>query len=385
MRLKSPDSSWLNRANQVIAQGSLTNSKRPAAYVKGVFPSHVNHGEGCYIWDAWGNRYLDFIGGLGTNILGYGHPKIAEAVTKYLNHGPSLSLPTVLEVELAERLTDLTGFPKVRFYKTGTEACMAAVRMARASTGDTWLYTNGYHGWSNEFVALMKPGLGTIPAVETSDDLEDQLISIIEPLMLDVIKDKESCRLLDGVVIYDEIITGFRVPQNFVYKWWDCKPDILCLGKAMANGYPLAAVFMEDEYAEPEWFCSGTYCGELMSLAACNATLDELAKKKIDDLYFYSNRFMNNLNKLLADIDVKIQGYGTRGFLPLESLNEALFLQEMAKAGILMGKAFFYGYAHLEASTDESTLNLVSDIVPKIKSGQVKLEGEMPRSSFKRY
>src|ERR1051325_7633591 len=165
MRIKKPDNSWLNRANQVVAHGALTNSKRPEAYVKGIFPSHVIRGEGCYLWDAWGNKYLDFVGGLGTNILGFGHPKITKAVSRVLSQGPSLSLPTVLEIEVAERLTALTGFPKVRFYKTGTEACMAAIRIARAFSMESnkdqyWGVSEDYHGWSDQFVSLTPPSKG---------------------------------------------------------------------------------------------------------------------------------------------------------------------------------------------------------------------------------
>lgn len=129
---KKINADWLHRANAVIAQGALTNSKRPEAYVKGVFPSHVTHGEGCYLYDAWANRYVDFIGGLGTNILGYGHPKITEAVTKALSKGPSLSLPTTLEVEVADKLCQLTGFDRVRFFKEGSSATHAAIRIARS-------------------------------------------------------------------------------------------------------------------------------------------------------------------------------------------------------------------------------------------------------------
>lgn len=387
---KKLDNSWLNRSSAVIAQGALTNSKRPEAYVKGVFPTHLTRGEGCYVYDYVGNRYLDFVSGLGCNILGYGHPKITEAVTAVLSRGPSLSLPSTLEVEVAEKLCWITEFDRVKFVKSGTEACMAAVRIAKAYE-DGSVFSDGYHGHSDAFVSLMEPGLGkyqTLKSYELSGNaLPHCKIFIVEPLKLDLEKDKiKTAEWMSRkkTMIFDEIVTGFRVPQNFIYKEWEMRPDILCLGKALANGYPLAAVLMDKKYAENDYFVSGTYYGEMVSLAACKATLEELEKKKISELFYYGNRLMDGINNIVKDIGVELRGYGTRGMWDNEQRETALVMQELCKSGVLIGRAHFFNYAHLEAGIEEWFLNILTDVVTKIKRGGVTLEGDAPRNSFRR-
>lgn len=130
---KSFNWSYHKRAQDCIAQNALTNSKRIECLVKGVYPTHLSHGQGCHVWDMQGKRYVDFICGLGTNILGYGDSEIAEVISERARKGCSLSLGTELELKTAEKVKELFPFvDQVKFLKTGTEACMAALRIARA-------------------------------------------------------------------------------------------------------------------------------------------------------------------------------------------------------------------------------------------------------------
>ena len=383
------------RANQWIAQGALTNSKRPEAYLQGVYPTHFSHGEGCYLYDENGEGYLDFVGGLGTNLFGYGHPVISEAVRAVLRKGPSLSFPSLLEIEVAEMLCRFTGYDKVRFFKTGTEACIAALRIAKTAYPEAKTISEGYHGWSDQFVQLTEPAHGCFKSDDIIDikDNRDKLVGkivITEPVLLDDSTDRIAELKQYGAyakcVIYDEIVTGFRFPKHFVYQWASTKPDILVLGKGLANGFPMSAVLMSNKLANADWFCSGTYCGDLVGLVATKACLELAKKSNSENLYYYAKRFLTKLNNILKPLNFQIQGYGTRGFMALDQHDELLFIQEMSKAGVLLGKAFFFNYAHLEENTDHLVLNVAADIVQKIIHKKVKPEWEAPpTSSFVRY
>lgn len=134
-----------------------------------------------------------------------------------------------------------------------------------------------------------------------------------------------------------------------------------------------------------EYFVSSTYSGETLSLAACIATLDEIKTKSLKDLQFYAKRFLDNLNNLIKPINVKIQGYGTRGMFPSTQIEGAIFMQECCKVGLFFGKAFFYNFAHMETEgLEETVMNKVSDVVAKIKRGDAKLEGRLPAETFRR-
>jgi len=136
-----------NIADETIAHGALTNSKRPSCFVQGVYPTHIKKGFKCYLVDVDNNQYVDFICGLGTNFFGYSNPDISEAVREVIyNGGPSFSLSTDYECEYAQTFINLFPFiDKVRFLKTGTEGCMAAIKIARAFTGRKWIISDGYH------------------------------------------------------------------------------------------------------------------------------------------------------------------------------------------------------------------------------------------------
>lgn len=134
MRSKTPDRSWIERGEKILAQGHTgTNSKRHTAYVSSV-PSHLVRGEKCYVIDAWGNKYIDFVGALGANLLGYNHPRVSEAAKTAIDlGGPSFSLPHPIEIELAEKISRLIPMAEsVRFMKNGTDSTTAAVRISRA-------------------------------------------------------------------------------------------------------------------------------------------------------------------------------------------------------------------------------------------------------------
>lgn len=398
-RIKSlTDFSLHRRAERCIAQTYLTNSKRPESLIKGVYPTHLKKGRGCFVWDHQGKKYLDFITGLGTNLFGYANETINSAVISAMVDGNLFSLGSEHEIAAAEKLKEL--FPFVdcfKFLKTGSEATSAAVKIARAATKRTKVLSDGYHGHADGFVSLTPPALGVPNHVNMIESLngsyrenyEDIAAIIIEPIITDLspkriqwLRDlREDCTRDGCLLIFDEIITGFRFPKYSVAEYLGITPDLICLGKAMANGYPLAAV--GGKYAVmncAEYFVSSTYAGCIDALVACKKVCELLQKTyNINDLWSRGMDFLKQFNAVWPDAII-IEGYPTRGIFKGDVNVRNLFLQECCFAGILVGTSPWLNFPLAkEAAT---ALDTMRDILHKIKKGEVQLIGEPPTSPF---
>lgn len=383
-----------NRACNSIHHGALTNSKRPEVFVKGVGPTHVVSGNGCTLIDKKGNKYIDYVCALGTNLFGYNNPQINSAISKQLSKGIVYSLSSEIEVEYAETLKGYLHYiGKFRFLKTGTEACMGSIRIARAHTNRNHILSEGYHGWSDPFVSLSPPSLGVpedfnIKKFTAIEQINESVAAIIvEPIITDyskerfefLIKLQDKCKKTGTLLIFDEIITGLRWKNLTFSNNSGIYPDILLLGKCVGGGLPLSIIGTKPGIGEgKEWFVSGTHAGETLSLAAGMEVLKMLhSTHKIDLLWAQGQKFIDSFNSMS---DLKIVGYPTRGVLEGEALMKALFFQESVKAGMIFGPSFFYNFCHHDY--DDVTLNACNDIFTKIKTGMVQLEGSMPTSPF---
>lgn len=389
------DFSLHRRAMEAIAQGYLTNSKRPETFIKGVYPTHVTKGYGCFLEDHRGKKYIDFICGLGTNLLGYNHASVTSAIIAQLNKGSLLSLGTKTEVELAEKLKEF--FPwahKVKILKTGTEACLAAVKIARAHTKRQLVLSEGYHGWGDEFIALTEPAYGVSDYIDKNLEKfegyvgKDVAAVILEPVGLDASKERivqlksieERCRKMGTLVIYDEIITGFRTPKFSMSNYFGLNPDILCLGKALGGGMPISAVLGKGYIMDShDYFISGTYYGETASMGAALEFLSQIqTKHSLDHLWEKGDQFLIEFNKLFDDL--KIVGYPSRGSFQGNERTKALFWQEAVLSGLLFGPSWFFSFPHIEVM--DIVLSTCKDIAQRIKAGGVELIGEMPKLPF---
>lgn len=398
MKDKDFDWSWHLRAQDSIAQNALTNSKRIETFVKGVYPTHLKKASGPYVWDFNGRRYIDFVCGLGSNILGYANSSCIDAGFRGLSLGASLSLSTIYEVELAEKIKECIPFiSKLKLLKTGTEACMGAIRIARAKTGRQNILSDGYHGWSDPFVNLTPPASG-VPSQsgiyaftnDVSQITNETAAVIIEPVITDFSPERikllgeirRRCDQTGTLLIFDEIITGFRTPGFTVSSKISIEPDIICLGKCIANGMPLSVIggkkFIMDGC---DYFISSTFAGELPSIMSALACLTHLQSQKFDLQYLWDRgeRFLDAFNKLAAG-QLKITGYPTRGVFEGNPKAIALFWQEACLAGIIMGPSFFLNFSHLQLV--DQLLNTFQDILLRIKHGQVELKGEMPQKPY---
>jgi glutamate-1-semialdehyde aminotransferase len=386
-----------HRAQNSIAQGALTNSKHPEMHILGVYPTHIKYGHGAHLYDNNNQRYVDYICGLGANFMGYGNDKINQEIMKHLYGGYSHSLPTFHEVEAAEALKSV--FPFVdqwKFTKTGSAACDAAIRIARTYTGRSKVLSEGYHGCSDLFVSLTPPALGVTDRHEVEKFTSlDQITSdvaavIVEPIIttLDTARIdwlnalRVKCSLHGVVLIFDEIITGFRWKKYSVANAYAISPDLICVGKALANGMPLAAVGGKKELMSGKpYFWSTTYAGEVLSLVAAKKVIDMLHKESkynVDYLWEAGEEFCKRFNEMSAK--VKISGYGTRGVFEGAAEDIAIFFQDMARSNVLFCKSWFFNWDLMPHT--ESVLSIAREVVRRIDAGEGKLEYPLPKSPF---
>ena len=393
------DNEIYDRANECIAHGALTNSKRPECLVKGIYPTHVRGGRGCVLFDAKGNKYIDFICGLGSNLLGYANTHIEQVIINRIGLGITLSLSTYLEVECAEKVKVIFPFiERLRFLKTGSDACTAAIRIARTYTGKKFILSEAYHGWHDEFASLTPPALGIVEhnyIRALPQDLSlipsETAAIIIEPVVTDnsdariarLRELRDYCTAHNIVLIFDEVITGFRYPKMSVCNFYNITPDLICMGKAIGGGLPLAIVGGSKKIMEcDQYFVSSTFAGETLSLAAAIKTMELLVTKKydIDNLWAKGAEFITKFNSLWPN-KIWIEGYPSRGvFKCTDDLVKAIFWQECVKAGILFGPSWFFNFAHIDVM--DSVLNICNDVLNQIKMGNKQLDGEMPTTPF---
>ena len=363
----------LRLAESVIPLGSQTFSKSRTQYPVGVSPFFASKGSGSYIWDVDGNKYVDLVASLAAVTLGYGDPEINRAVKKQLKKGVSLSLSNKLETVVAEKIIDLVPSAEmVRFAKNGSDATSAAVRIARYFTGKDHIISIGYHGWHDWYIGSTTRSMGvpsTVQALTLSARYNDLLhvenlfeevkgdvaAVILEPMnsvdpapgYLESLK--SFCSANNVLLIFDEVITGFRFAKGGAQELFGVTPDLSCFGKGIANGFPISVITGRREIMEgfKEVFFSGTFGGELLSLTAANVVLDKVRENRvIPELYRVGQAIQKGLLSEISDNKyefVNLSGNPTWTFLNWTLSNDALqnkvktyFLQEMFKRGILV-------------------------------------------------
>ncbi len=398
------DSVIYNRAQKVIAQGALTNSKHPSTDVFGLFPTHFERGYGAHMFDQAGQKYLDLVCGLGVNFFGYGCEDIERKVISNMYSGGSLGGSTVQEVIAAEKLIQILPWcEKVKWLNSGTEACMAAIKIARTYTGRPFVLSEGYHGWSDEFVSLTPPAnginnqscIGDLTKYALRDDFDGMLDAtaaiIIEPVInddsrkrIDFLKRiRKICDKHGIVLIYDEVITGIRYPKHSVASFTNIHPDLICLGKALGNGYKIGAVAGKSALMDSPYFVSGSYFSHIPTLTAVEAVLDLIitkpSKYNVPQLNEVSKGFILDFNRIFKGF-VALEGWGNRATLTGPWDNIALLRQELIKCHIFTKNTFFFNW-HIAAEFD-SLVELCHLIKSKIDVGAVRLEGGMPEKPF---
>lgn len=376
-----------HKAKRLIPSCTQTFSKGWTQYPFGVSPIFLKRADGCFVWDADGNRFVDWPMALGPVILGHNYPAVNEAVKNQIDQGVAFSLPHIKEIELAEKLCDVIPCAEmVRFGKNGSDATSGAVRAARAYMGKDMVACCGYHGWQDWYIGTTARKLGVPKAVQEQTvafryndpaSLEElfalypQKIAcvILEPVGLvpprdDFLQKVNQIAHRNGaLVIYDECWTGFRWALGGAQEYYGVTPDLACFGKALGNGFPISAIAGSRDIMKifDKIFYSFTFAGDMVGITAGLAVLNELdATDVIATIWHRGEMLIDGLRQLVSNAGlerrIRIKGYPPKSavFFEDENGNEDLVLksvvqQEMIKCGFLYAGYHVVSYSHTEA------------------------------------
>lgn len=381
------DRDWRERAAVVIPGGASTGSKRPEALygaANDTGPTHYASAHGCRVVTASGRHLLDCTMALGSVAVGYGDDAINRAVLTAVASGNACGLASIAEVEVAERLCDMIPCAEqVRFLKSGGEGVAAAVRIARVATGRPTVIGCGYFGWQDWWnvgegipagahADFVEVPFDDVPALERAVSAAGSSLAavVLEPVM-HRLPSPEWCvvarRLCDdagAVLVFDEMKTGFRLAPGGYQEFAQVEPDLAIFGKAMANGFPVAAVVGRAavmEAAAGTWI-STTLAGEGVGLAATAAVLDIYAEMDVCATLARVGRQMRE--SVAAAIDASgLPGARVTGIDPMWSIEfddesrQRRFLEQAVASGVLF-KRGAYNYPALAHDDDEILLEI---------------------------
>lgn len=395
------------RAIQTIPFGAQTFSKSHLQFPAQQAPLYCTHGDGARIFDVDGNDYIDLVNGLLPVVLGYRDPDVDYAIRDQLDRGISFSLATELEAQLSEILCSLIPCAEmVKLGKSGTDVTTAAIRLARAYTRRDHVLLSGYHGWADWSMSPTARNLG-IPGdvrslshqikfgdidsalpyfdkqavkiggnepyaklLEIESQLKKNWVAAVivepngDPEYLKKIR--AACDYYGALLIFDEVITGFRYDMGGAQKLFDVTPDLACFGKSMANGMPISALVGRKEImkkCEPpdNIFYSGTFFGETLSIAAAIATIKKMEECNVIEHLWKTGAHLEAqiarlvLNYELTDV-VKLGGEAPRITIDFNERGKAradqirtIFMREMIQNGVLIINSNNVSYSHKDA------------------------------------
>ncbi|MCJ7766963.1 aminotransferase class III-fold pyridoxal phosphate-dependent enzyme [Candidatus Bathyarchaeota archaeon] len=414
------------KAQALIPSCTQTFSKGPTQYVQGVSPVFLQRGQGSHVWDVDGNEYIDYPMALGAIVLGHNYSAVTDFVTRQIREGTAFSLPHPLEFEVADMLVKTIPCAEmVRFAKNGSDATSGAVRVARAYTNREIIACCGYHGWQDWYIGTTTRNKGvpksvrelTIPFEYNDINSLERIFKerpgqvaavILEPVGVVEPRDdflqqvREMADREGALLIFDEIVTGFRIANGGAQAYYHVIPDLGCFGKAMANGYPISAVVGKREIMQlfDEVFFSFTFGGETASLAAALATITEMQKRNvIDHLWEQGQKLKDGYSVLANEFGVESRtecvGLPPRTVISFKDENGAeslvfksLVQQECLKRGVLFSGSQNISYSHSDADVEHTlrvfrtALEILSEAM---KSGDVlkRLEGPPVQPVFR--
>jgi len=409
---------WFRQA-QTYIPGGVNSPVRACKAVGLAAPLFIDRAEGCRVWDVEGREYIDYVGSWGPMILGHRHPKVVEAIEKALHRGTSYGAPTPLEVAMAGAIVDrVPSIEMVRMVNSGTEATMSAIRLARAHTGrDKLIKFNGcYHGHADSLLVEAGSGVATLgipgsPGVPADiarhtlslpfndlDAVEATFLKygpeiaavIVEPVPgnMGVVLPHDGylqglraiTETYGSLLIFDEVISGFRVAPGGAQELYGILPDLTCLGKIIGGGLPVGAYGGRKEIMcgiapEGSVYQAGTLSGNPLAMAAGLATLELLGEPGVyERLEAAGAKLFQGLARAAeaAGIDVVINRVGSLGSLfftgsPVTSFETALqcnkdrfvaYYRRMLDCGIYLApspfEAAFVSLAHDPGSLDKT-------------------------------
>jgi glutamate-1-semialdehyde 2,1-aminomutase len=416
--VKTEQSEALFARGKRVIPGGVNSPVRAFGAVGGT-PRFIERGEGCRVFDVDGNAYIDYVGSWGPLILGHADPEVLRAVAEAMAGGTSFGAPTRREVELAELLCEaLPGLEMVRLVNSGTEATMSALRLARGATGRSRIlkFEGCYHGHADALLVgagsgvatLGIPGSPGVPEAFTSLTIqapfndpaalaaaferwgEEIACVIVEPVAGNMgcvpplpgfLKELRSqCDRCGALLIFDEVMTGFRVAWGGAQRRYGVRPDLTCLGKVVGGGFPAAAYggrreLMQQMAPQGPVYQAGTLSGNPLAVAAGLATLRRLAEPgTYDRLEALAQRLVGGLASRAAAAGLELSTAAVGGMFgfffrpgPVDCFEHAkqadegrfrAFFAAMLEAGVYLApspyEAGFVSLAHGEAELDET-------------------------------
>lgn len=437
MKINKGIALW-NKTKKIIPGGSQLLSKRSEMFLPEQWPSYYKKAKRVVIWDLENNKYIDMsIMGVGTCILGYADEDVNEAVKKAIDRGSMSTLNCTEEVELAELLLKIHPWADmVRYAKTGGEAMAIAVRIARAYTGKDKIAFCGYHGWHDWYLSA-----------NLADDknLDGQLLSGLEPLgvprgltgtalpfnyneieeleeivenndigaiVIEPIRHQEPknnflekirkiANDINAILIFDEITSGWRMNIGGIHELYNVYPDIAVYGKAMSNGFPMAAIVGKREVMNvaQNSFISSTYWTDRIGPVASIATINKMFDNNVPShLCKIGDLISEGWRKLAEDHNHNLR-VDIMGIPPLTTFAfdygedsqalHTLFTQEMLERGFLASKSVYVSYSHTEEHVGKYLEN-VDEVFGTIKKAIQEnniyklLKGSVAHEGFKR-
>jgi glutamate-1-semialdehyde aminotransferase len=404
------------RAKKVIASGTNTFSRAPGVFPDGVSPKFLEKQYGSHTWDVDGNEYLDMVMGCGPVTIGHNYPDINDAIKEQMDKGTLFSMLNPLEVEVAEKLVEcIPCADMVKFSKNGSDVCAASIKIARHITGRNLIFCWGYHGFADWYISTTDRNFGIPQAIKDLtktfdyndidglkamfEKYKDQVAAVImEPVIAekpncfgasncDRVDCKDTCQNTflhqvkelahenGSLLIFDEMISGFRFSMGGVGEYLGVTPDLATFGKGITNGMPLGILAGKAEYMKEfdKVFLSSTYAPEALTLAAASATIDFYKKFNVIDSIWDKGNYIEKgfkfvIEKYRLEKNVSLAGYAVRlmvnthGSDGLQDSNLAtLYQQEMFRHGILC----FSGVLMLSYSHSKEDLNLLIEAFDK--------------------
>lgn len=423
------------RAKALIPGGNMLLSKRAEMFLPDQWPAYFSKAKGCTVWDLDNTAYTDMsIMGIGTNILGYGHPEVDAAVHQTVDAGNMSTLNCPEEVYLAERLVEIHPWAEMaRFARSGGEANAIAIRIARAASGRDKVAVCGYHGWHDWYLSAnlgddenlaghLLPGLspagvpqnlrGTVLPFNYNrfDELEklvrEHEIGVIK---MEVVRNKgpednflEKVRKLatdNGIVlIFDECTSGFRETFGGIHKKYGVEPDMAMFGKAMGNGYAITATIGRREIMEAaqSTFISSTFWTERIGPTAALKTLEVMEREQSWDKVTATGLAIRARWQELADQhQLSIEHWGIPALTGYSFQSEqdlaykTLITQEMLAKGYLAGNSVYVSTEHMPEVLDGyfNALDPIFALIKECEDGRdvmALLNGPICHAGFKR-
>lgn len=403
----------LERGRRVLPQDWPFGAVWATHHDGGAYPHFAASADGGSFRDVTGREYLDWFVGGGVVTLGHRHPAVQQAIAEQLERGVHLSLPSGLEVDVAERLCALfPGAEQVAFGKNGVDVTSAAVRLARTVTGREDVLISGYHGWQ-DWCQAGRDGVSGIPralrelvhefgynelgaAEALMQQRGDRVAAIVVEPVRHALPDAGFLaglrRLADAhgsLLVFDEIVTGLRVARGGAQALYGVQPDLTCVAKSIANGLPLAALLGRRRFMKhlPSAFFALTYAREALSLAAAHAALDVYVT---EDVSSHLERIGAAVQARFAaaaeryDLPFRLAGHPTMPHMHFERVGDltargaaALFVESCQRAGVyLQPHRVLPCLAHTDADV-ERTAGVVAGAMRAVR--EAARDGLAPR------